>query len=209
MRLATKSAVAVLLAALTLSTALPALAATNDSDGDGVPNAAEKLLGTDPMNADTDGDGINDLKDTNPVFAKNTIDPGGAPAPFRIARALVENNYDNLRNKAVSDHLELVVKNPTGAALSHFSIYYTIKDLKSGKTEGYFRKLTGFSVPAGGTARINFDQSGLPGHFRENPNSIYHTSNAAKEFTVELKQAGFQPVTVHIHKDAGGAETAD
>ena len=37
---------------------LPATAAT-DTDGDGIPDAAEPVLGTDPLNADTDGDGIN------------------------------------------------------------------------------------------------------------------------------------------------------
>ena len=44
------------LLALNATLAAPAFAVT-DSDGDGVPDASEALLGTDPMIADTDGDG--------------------------------------------------------------------------------------------------------------------------------------------------------
>ena len=45
-----------------------------DSDGDGVPDTAEVLLGTDPMVADTDGDTQNDLADADPAFTANPID---------------------------------------------------------------------------------------------------------------------------------------
>ncbi len=38
---------------------------TNDSDGDGLSNAQEKALGTDPLNTDTDGDGTPDGEDTS------------------------------------------------------------------------------------------------------------------------------------------------
>ncbi len=37
---------------------------TNDSDGDGLNNAQEKALGTNPLNSDTDGDGTPDGEDT-------------------------------------------------------------------------------------------------------------------------------------------------
>jgi hypothetical protein len=38
---------------------------TNDSDGDGLNNAQERSLGTDPLNSDTDGDGTPDGEDTS------------------------------------------------------------------------------------------------------------------------------------------------
>ena len=74
---------------------LPVAAQTKtDTDGDGVPDASEVLLGTDPMVADTDGDGVNDLADTDAAFMPNPMKMDGPAAPFTIAEALVENNYD-------------------------------------------------------------------------------------------------------------------
>lgn len=180
-----------------------------DSDGDGVPDTAEVLLGTDPMVADTDGDGQNDLADAEPAFMANPIDMTGAAAPFVIKEALVENNYDYAAKKDTTDHLEMLVTNSGNTDLTGFSIYYTMKDADTGKVEGTFRKLDGFSVPAGGEARIHFDDGTLPGHSRANPNSIYITSQAAKTISVVLKAEGFAPVTVDIAKDKGGAEAAD
>lgn len=82
-------------------------------------------------------------------------------------------------------------------------------DADSGKVESIFRKLDGFMVPAGGEARIHFDEGVVPGHFRANPNSIYTTSEAAKAVTLVLKADGFAPVSVDVAKDKGGAEAAD
>lgn len=182
---------------------------TADSDGDGVPDTAEVLLGTDPMVADTDGDGQNDLADAEPAFMANPIDMTGAAAPFAIKEALVENNYDYAAKKDATDHLELLVTNSGSTDLTGLSIYYSMKDADTGKVEGTFRKLDGFTVPAGGEARIHFDDGTVAGHFRANPNSIYITSQAAKTISVVLKADGFAPVTVDIAKDKGGAEAAD
>ena len=85
------------LAVLALCTGLfqsQAYAADLDADGDGVPDIAEPLLHTDPMNPDTDGDGKNDLDDTDPVFAASPIKQEGAKPSYRIGELLVENNYD-------------------------------------------------------------------------------------------------------------------
>lgn len=195
---------------LGLSLASPSLSQTaTDSDGDGVPDAAEVLLGTDPMVADTDGDGQNDLADADPTFMANPIDTSGATATFSIKEALVENNFDYAANVTADDHLELLVANSGKAPLTSFSVYYSIKDGDNGKTEGTFRMLDGFSVPAGGEARLHFDDGAMAGHFRANPNSIYTTSQAAKTFTVILKANGLAPVSVEIAKDKGGAEAAD
>ena len=190
--------------------ALPVAAqTTTDTDGDGVPDASEVLLGTDPMVADTDGDGLNDLADTDAAFMPNPMKMDGGQAPFTIAEALVENNYDPVKKADATDHLELLIKNPGTQDLTGFSIYVAIKDADTGTTEGTFRKLDGFIVPAGGEARINFDDGAAPGHFRANPNSIYATSQAAKTFTIAVQVDGFAPVTTEIAKDKGGAEQAD
>lgn len=189
--------------------ALPVTAQTLDTDGDGVPDASEVLLGTDPMVADTDGDGLNDLADTDAAFMPNPMKMDGPAAPFTIAEALVENNYDPVKKADATDHLELLIKNPGATDLTGLSIYVAIKDADTSTTEGTFRKLDGFIVPAGGEARIHFDDGAAPGHFRANPNSIYVTSQAAKTFTIAVQADGFAPVTTEIAKDKGGAEQAD
>lgn len=198
------------LLAMLLAVTLPMAAqAATDTDGDGVPDAAEAALGTDPLVADTDGDGANDLADADATFAPNAIDTSGAPAPFRISELLVENNVEPGTSKAAPDHLEIAVTNTGTTDLTGFSLYYSFTDQDSGKVESVFRKLDGFSVPAGGEARIQFDDGTVAGHFRANPNSIYITSQAGKVVDVMLKVDGFAPVTAQVMKDKGGAEAAD
>ena len=199
-----------LVSILGLTLASPGVSQTTiDTDGDGVPDTSEVLLSTDPMLADTDGDGQNDLADADAAFMANPIDRAGAPAPFTIKEALVENNYDFAAKTDATDHLELLVTNSGAAPLTGFSIYYSITDADSGKVEGTFRKLDGFSIPAGGEARIHFDDGVVAGHFRANPNAIYISSQAAKTVKVVLKADGFAPVNADIAKDKGGAEAAD
>ena len=187
----------------------PLMAQDTDTDGDGVPDTAEVLLGTDPAAADTDGDGQNDLADAEATFAPNPITATGADAPFAIKEALVEDNYDPAATADAPDHLELLVTNPGAAPLTGWQIYYSITDNDTGKVEATYRALDRFEVPAGGEARLHFDDGKIAGHFRANPNGIYTSSQAAKTFSVTLAAAGFTPLTVEIAKDAGGAEEAD
>lgn len=209
MKLLTTLTVSSLALVTALALSHGAMAAGLDTDGDGVPDTSEALLGTDPLNPDTDGDGINDLKDAAPVSLADPIPQAGASAQFAIKEALVENNYDFAAKKDATDHLELLLTNSTAKAIGDFSIYYTIKDVDTGITESYFKPLDGFSLPASGEARIHLDEAIAAGHFRDNPNGIYHTSQNAKVITFEVAAKGFAPVTVEVNKDKGGAEAAD
>ena len=183
-------------------------AAGKDSDGDGVPDMAEKLLQTDPLNPDTDGDGQNDLADKAPVFAPSPIQLGGSPASFHLGELLVENNVDPVAHKDAPDHLEIQLVNDGAKPLSGFTLYYTLADVDTGAQEAYIGRPE-VTVPAHGDARIHIDDSGLPAHLRANPNSIYATSQSAKTLSVTLQLPGEAPVRQTIKKDAGGAEQAD
>lgn len=112
-----------LISLLGLTLAHPGAAQTAaDADGDGVPDASEALLGTDPMVTDTDGDGQNDLDDGDPVYLDNPLDMAGAPASFAIKEALVENNDDYAAKTDATDHLELLVSSSGSTDLSGLSI---------------------------------------------------------------------------------------
>ena len=184
------------------------MAAGTDTDGDGVPDAAEPVLGTDHLNPDTDGDGANDLADKDPVNSSLLLATDGKSGGFTFT-GKVEDNFDPLTKKGVSDHLELEVKNTSGETLKDVVMFYSLKDDGSNKVESYNVPLKGLEIKKGETVAINFDDTGLPGHFRDNPNSAYHKSENGKKFTVQLRAAGFAPIQIEFKKDKGGAEKAD
>jgi hypothetical protein len=192
----------------------PATAGQKDSDRDGIPDIAERILGTNPYNPDTDGDGIRDLQDKDPVFAENPIKSDATQQGFKITEALVENNVDPVTKKAVDDHLEVTLQNIAGKDLSGFKCYYTITDVETKKKEGYIVKLSNFVLKSGETKTIHFDNKRDPlhldpNHFGENPNSMYRTNGDAKIFDLLLSVPGFKVETVQIKKDPGSDEKAD
>lgn len=176
-----------------------------DSDGDGIPDDAEKVLGTDPNNPDTDGDGQNDLADPKPLFADNPIQESSTTVGFTIDSIAVENNVD-AQGAGVPDHLELKVSNNTQKAIDNFDIYYTLTDSTAGVTEAYYRTLPGFSLAAGESKSLHLDLSGQPDRFAWNPNSLFYHNQNKMTVDVELHAAGYAPQTTSIAKDAIGAE---
>lgn len=186
-----------------------------DTDHDGIPDAAEVLLGTDPLNADTDGDGINDLKDPKPLDAANPITQQGKAGGPVVESAKVEDNFDPVSKKGVSDHLEIAVKNTGVTPMQGLLLYYTVKDSATGKTESYYRNYENFKLPQGATSVLHLDETGDANaaanatHFRANPNALLYKSQNAKTLTIQIASKGYAPSTVSIKKDAGGAEKAD
>ncbi len=176
-----------------------------DTDGDGIPDSAETVLGSDPNNPDTDGDGQNDLADQTPMQADNPITETSTTQGFAIGSILVENNVD-AQGADAPDHLELSVTNTTTSAITNFDVYYTITDPATGQMQSYYRTLPGFTLNAGETKALHFDNTGQPDHYSVNPNSLYYTDMNALTVDVTLHAAGFAPQTTSVNKDPGGAE---
>jgi len=186
-----------------------------DSDGDGIPDNAEIVLGTNPYNPDTDGDGIPDLQDKDPTLASPLSSSKGVEG-FKIAQAIVENNYDTIAKKVVSDHLEIELQNVIGRDIANVTVQYTIYDANMNRTESYIVNLSGFTLKANQTQSIHFDKQTknfiadpIGGHYGANPNSMYYTSKDGLNITILVNADGYMGQTIKVNKDPGGSEQLD
>jgi len=177
-----------------------------DSDQDGIPDAAEQLLGSNPYAADTDGDGIADAADDAPVSAENLFSSSSQiPMPLTVADIRVEDNFK------ADDHLELTLKNTGSQDLSIDSGYLTITDRKKGSTgkESYMIDLSGLTVKGYRKQTIHFDNQAKSGHFPGNTNGLYRTAADGLTFSLTLYSEGFAPLLTSVDKAPGTAEVAD
>lgn len=185
------------------STAAPQVT-SNDSDGDGIPDTVEKTYGTNPLSADTDGDGVQDKTDKDPCFTANLIkETSTAPLPVKVKDARVEDNVN------ASDHLEITLTNTGNTALKDLDLYYTVTDTVTKKAEGYYVKLTGFTLESGATKTLHFDNKQGDLHYTGNFNGIYGTSKNEVLFQGQIHSAGFASLDFSTKKAKGTAEVAD
>lgn len=140
---------------------------------------------------------------SNPIHNTSTVDA------LKIDSVLVENNVD-ASGKAVDDHLEIALTNTGSAELTNFEVFYTFTDQTTHATESYYLALPDtFTIAAGASRTIHFDNTGAPDHYPVNNYSLYKTSHNKLDVTVTVSATNAKPVTTSVTKDAGGAEQAD
>ena len=150
----------------------------------------------------------NDPQDIVPGMYKNQISNTSTAAGLAILSGIAENNVDT-NGKITNDHLELSLKNSSAQDMTGVEMYYTIKDLTTDKSEGYYKKLTGFVLKAGATQSVHFDNKVGNGHFGINKSGVYFTSVNKLQFDVQVSVLQYQIARIQIMKDAGGAEIKD
>lgn len=177
---------------------------TTDTDSDGIPDNAEKTLGTNPYLADTDGDGQNDKVDTQPVFTENLIvETSTIPLTINVKDVKVEDN-------ATADHLEITLVNTGTSVLTNFDIYFSISDQVDAKTEAYYELLKDLTINPGESKTIHFDNKvSEPGHYYGNMNGLYGSSPNGLTFDIQLHANGYAPLHFTVDKATGTAEVAD
>lgn len=187
-----------------------ALAQTEkDTDKDGIPDSAEIILKTDPMNPDTDGDGINDFKDQKPLNADAVFSKTSGQKDFSINRILVEDNYDPVAKKDAPDHLEIKLKNSSSKDIREIVVFYRITDLSTKQQESYIVPLSELVLKKGQTRTVHIDLVPGTDHYRANPNSLYYTSINKRKVDVIISAPGHLAQEKSVIKDAGGAEIPD
>ncbi len=149
-----------------------------------------------------------DPQDIVPGTYPNQIKNAATTSGFSIVSGLVENNVDT-QGKITDDHLELLIKNTSAKDMTNFEAYYTVTDLLTNKTEGYYKQLTGLVLKSGESKSIHFDGKSGVDHFGVNKNGIYFTSQSKLEFDIQVSTPGFQVAHLKVTKDAGGAELKD
>ena len=175
-----------------------------DTDGDGIPDEAEKLLGTNPYAADSNGDGVSDKLDKNPNYTPNPIkETKTVILPVKIKDIRVQDNVN------ATDHLEITLSNTGKVDLKNFDCYFTEVDAVTKAKEGYYVKLTGFTLETGSTKTLHFDNKSAELHYNGNMNGIYGTSKNEVVFTGQIHATDYAPLDFSAKKDKGTAEVAD
>lgn len=162
-----------------------------------------------PVTVTTKDAGVpSDPQDIVPGTYPNKISNTATATGLSVVSGFVENNVD-AQGKVTNDHLELLIKNTSAKDMSNFEVYYTVTDLLTNKTEGYYKQLTGLVLKSGESKSIHFDGKTIAGHFGVNKNGIYFTSQNKLQFDIQVSAPAFQIAHIQLRKDAGGAELKD
>ncbi|MFH0915626.1 MAG: hypothetical protein V1912_04175 [bacterium] len=140
--------------------------------------------------------------------AKNPIVNNATQEGLQITSAMVENNVDPVTKKDLTDRLQVTLKNTSADTLTDLELFYQMIDSTTQKTEGYYQKLTGFSLAPGTEGTVYFDNETGAGHYPENTYSLYRTSANEVVISIEVSAAGYKPVMGEAIKAVGTGEKA-
>lgn len=138
--------------------------------------------------------------------AENPIANTSTKQGLEIVSAMVENNVDPATGKDIADRLQITLKNTSSETLSDLEVYYKMTDTTTQKTEGYYQKLTGFTLAPGTEGTVFFDNETGAGHYPENKFSLYRTSANEVDFSIEVSAAGYAPAMGQAVKAVGTGE---
>jgi hypothetical protein len=138
--------------------------------------------------------------------AKNPIVNDATKAGLQITAAMAENNVDPATKKDLTDRLQFTIKNTSAETLNDLEVFYQMTDSTTKKTEGYYQKLTGFSLAPGAEGTVYFDNEGGPGHYPESKFSLYRTSANEVVISIEVSAAGYKPAMGEAVKAVGTGE---
>lgn len=130
-----------------------------------------------------------DKTDKDPVFTPNLIKESSTTAlPVKVKDARAEDNVN------ANDHLEIALTNTGKTDLKNFDTYFTVTDTVTKKQEGYYVKLDGFTLEAGATKTLHFDNKKGDLHYSGNANGIYGTTTNEAIFQGQIHAAGYAPI---------------
>lgn len=139
----------------------------------------------------------------------NPITNTSTASTLVITKAAVEDNVDPATGKAIDDRLQLTLKNTGTAPLTGFEVYYSMTDVVTKQTEGYYQKLDGLSLAAGAETTVYFDKLNQPGHYPENEFSIYRSSTNEVDFAIQVSATGAKVADATAVKSTGTGEKVD
>ena len=138
--------------------------------------------------------------------AKNPIVNSATQEGLVITEAMAENNVDPVTGKDLTDRLQFTIKNTSTETLSDLEVFYQMTDSTTNKTEGYYQKLTGFSLAPGAEGTVYFDNESGAGHYPESKYSLYRTSANEVVISIEVSAAGYKPAMGQAVKAVGTGE---
>jgi hypothetical protein len=128
---------------------------------------------------------------------------------LKIDSVMVENNVD-ASGKPASDHLEIALTNTGATDAAEIEVFYSFADPTAAAKENYYTRLPAeFTIRAGGTRVVHFDDTSAPDHFPVNKFSLYYTSKNAMDISVNVSAKDAAVQNFDLKRDAGGAEAAD
>lgn len=153
-----------------------------------------------PTTASTTSSGVTLPVASNPILNNSTA-PG-----LIISYSAVENNVAPITHNALSDQLEITLKNTSSTTMTGIEIYYEMTDIVTKAKEGYYQKLNGVVIAPNQESTVFFDRKNQAGHFPENQFSLYRSSPNEVDFKIWASAPGVKIAQATAVKSKGTGE---